>query len=274
MTFDDLKHAQRERLTFLDRCLLWRGVANRRDLMDRFKISEPQAAIDFKAYLALNRASPPTYDAARKTYVAARPHQPITPCSVDEAFDILRDDLLACVPSALPRPARTADPTVLSRLHQAIRGRCAMHIAYTSMTSGPDAGRWIAPTRFMSDGQAIYLRAYSFRHEEHRTYLPIRISPKSDFLTKPLAEPLPPDDDWNTKATIWLRPKRSLSQAQQEVVRLEYGFTDDRLSVVTRKPLEFLFDRRWGLDQDSSRLERDETAYEALDPQEAGDVAP
>ena len=53
MKLDDLKHAQRERLIFLDRCLTWRGMANRKDLIDRFGISIAQAALDFRVYLGL-----------------------------------------------------------------------------------------------------------------------------------------------------------------------------------------------------------------------------
>ena len=49
MKLDDLKHAQRERLIFLDRCLTWRGMANRKDLIDRFGISTAQAALEQRA---------------------------------------------------------------------------------------------------------------------------------------------------------------------------------------------------------------------------------
>ncbi len=265
MKLDDLKHAQRERLIYLDGCLLWRGSANRRDLIERFGISDPQAALDFKAYLELNRTSPPTYDAARKTYVAARPHQSITRWSFGDAFDVLRDDSVNEIPSMLPLPDRPPDPLILSQLSQTMRAHCAIRVAYTSMTSGADDGQWIAPTHFMSDGQAIYLRAYSFKNQEYRTYLPARMAPTRDFAVKPLTAPLPPDVDWQTKVTIWLRPKRDLTAEQQAVVRLEYGFAEEEfLVVVTRKPLEFFFDRRWGLDQQSARLERDKTSCEAI----------
>lgn len=268
MKLNDLKHAQRERLTYLDRCLLWRGAANRRDLIERFKLSEPQAANDFKAYLELNQISPPVYDPTRKTYVAARPHQPIAPCGVEDAIDILRGEEAGGVPSILPTPERVADPSTLSRLFQAIRARIAINIAYTSMTTGASADQWIAPTTFMSDGQTIYFRAFSFRHEEHRTYLPIRIAPDTGFTSRPLETPPPPDLDWRTKATVWLRPKRDLSEAQQAAIRLEYGFDGDCLKVETRKPLEFFLARRWGLDQPTARLELDRTEYEPIDPEE------
>ena len=261
MTLDDLKHAQRERLIFLNRCLIWRGMANRRDLIERFGISMAQAALDFRLYLKLARATPPTYDPARKTYIAANQHQPLAPSSLTDAFDILADDPKAPRRAALPRPERKADPETIARLYQTIRSNKALHVRYTSMSSGADEGQWIAPTHFMSDGESVHLRAYSFKHKEYRNYLPIRIEPDSSFDGRNLVEPLPEDADWNIRAIISLRPRAGLSKRQASVVRREFGFEGELLRVETRKALEFFFDRRWGLDQKSARLERATTEY-------------
>jgi hypothetical protein len=265
MTLDDLKHAQRERLIFLDHCLTWRGMANRRDLIERFGISMAQAALDFRVYLDLAHKAPPTYDPVRKTYIAGRRYQPLTPSSLTEAFDILVDDaeIAKCeLPAALPRPERKADPKTIARLHQALRSGKALHVRYTSLSSGADVGQWIAPSRFTSDGESVYLRAFGFKHGEYRNYLPIRIEPDSSFEEKSLTEPLPEDIDWSTRAIIWLRPKSGLSIQQAQVVRREYGFVGEFLRVETRKALEFFFDHRWGLDQKGARLERVRTEYE------------
>lgn len=261
MPIDDLKHAQRARLIFLDRCLTWRGMANRRDLIERFGISTAQAALDFRVYLDLVRSTPPTYDPVRKTYIAALRHEPLAPSSLTEAFDILVEEEENSPSSALPRPERKADPKTIARLHQAIRSGKALHVRYTSMSSGADDGQWIAPTRFTSDGKSVHLRAFSFRHEEYRNYLPIRIEPDSSFEEKPLVGPLPEDVDWNTRAIIWLRPKSGLSDRQASVVRREFGFEGEFLRVETRKALEFFFNRRWGLDEKGARLEREKTEY-------------
>lgn len=263
MMMDDFKHAQRERLIFLDRCLTWRGVANRKDLIDRFGISTAQAALDFRVYLRLASGTSPVYDATRKAYIAAFDHQPLAPCSLTAAFDILVDgnDAPPLPGPVLPRPDRKADPKTIARLFQALQLRKAVHLRYTSMTSGADDGQWIAPTRFTSDGESVYIRGYSFKHHEYRNYLPIRIEPESTFAQKDLEEPLPPDQDWFTRAIIWLRPKTGLSDQQARVVRREFGFEEEWLRVETRKALEFFFERRWGLDTPNTRLERADTKY-------------
>jgi len=266
MTLDSLKHAQRERLMFLDRCFTWRGMANRRDLIERFDISMAQAALDFRAYLGLTSHAPPTYDAVRKTYFASEGHQPLASSSLMEAFDILVDDQPDSLPSALPKPQRSADRKVISRLHQAIRRSETLHIRYTSISSGADEGQWIAPIRFTSDGESVHLRAFSFKHGEFRFYHPIRIAPDSTFEADALTDDLPEDTDWNTLATVWLRPRAGLSPQQAEVVRREFGFEGDFLCVRTRKALEFFFDRRWGLSEAGARLERARAEYTDLPP--------
>ncbi|ULJ75555.1 hypothetical protein [Rhizobium gallicum] len=262
MEFDDLKHAQRERLIFLDQCLTWRGMANRRDLIDRFDISTAQAALDFRLYLERARHTPPTYDPVRKTYLAALDHKPLVPSTLNEAFAAVLAESNLPLSVALPQPERRADASVVSRLYQAMRNRWAIHIQYTSMTSGADAGQWIVPTHFVSDGEKVHVRAFSFKHEEYRTYLPIRVSTGSSFETRALSEQLPDDKDWNMRARIWLGPKTGLTPEQAAVVRTEYGFEGELLCVETRKALEFFLDRRWGLDQEDARLERVRTEYD------------
>lgn len=263
MTLDDLKHAQRERIIFLDQCLTWRGAANRRDLIDRFGISMAQAALDFRLYLDLSRKTPPIYDAGRKTYSPAPTHQPLSPSSLTEAFNILSGNLDHSRSSMIPPPERRSDPKVVARIYQAIRAGVALHICYTSMSSGSEENQWIAPVRFVSDGESVHVRAFSLRHREYRHYRPIRIDPASSFEATDLSEALPVDSDWNTRSIIWLRPKATLSRRQADAVRREYGFNGPHLRVEVRKALEFFFDRRWGLDLPGARLERERTEHVA-----------
>lgn len=65
------------------------------------------------------------------------------------------------------------------RLSQAIRLQRALHVRYTSMTSGAHYVERIAPTRFTSDDESVHLRAFSFKHEAYRTYLPLRIGTRA-----------------------------------------------------------------------------------------------
>lgn len=261
MKFDDQKHAQRERLIFLDNCLTWRGMANRRDLIDRFGISNGQAALDFKLYIERSNDAPPVYDNTKKTYLVSSNHRPLTNTRLIEPLDAVLGNLQNEFPTSLPSLERHADPLVISHLYQAIQSGNALNIHYTSMRTGINAVQWIVPKVFASDGERLHIRAYSFKHHDYHDYVPIRIRSDSTFEQKPLVRQLPVDKKWNTVARIYLKPKLNLSPEQAEAVRREYGFKDEFLCIETRKALEFYADRRWGLDQPHARLVRERVDY-------------
>jgi len=261
MEFDDQKYAQRERLIFLDNCLTWRGMANRCDLIDRFGLSNGQAALDFKLYLERASVTPPVYDKTKKTYLAAANHRPLVNTRLTDVFDAVLGESINEYPPSLPSLQRHADPLVISHLYKTIQSGTAINIHYTSMSTGTDSAQWIAPTIFASDGERVHIRAYSFKHHDYRDYVPIRIRIDSTFEQTPLERPLPGDEEWNTLARIFLKPKSDLSVEQADAVRREYGFVGELLCIETRRALEFYADRRWGLDQPHARLERERVEY-------------
>jgi len=254
---------------FLDRCFTWRGVARRRDLIERFGISTAQAANDFRAYLSLITQNAPEYDAHLKAYVAARDHQPIAPASMLDVFGVLDTAVEDGLPAALPRAKRWLDRQIATALHDAISNRKKIRIAYTSMSSGETAPQWVAPTRFIFDGESIHFRAYSYKRGEYRNFHPARIEPKNEFQAGELEAPLSLDSEWHTLSIIWLRPSAQLSAAQAAVVRREYGFSDDLLKVEVRKALEFYLDRRWGLNEAGARLDRVRTEHLPIDTRQS-----
>lgn len=254
MSLEDLKHAQRERLLFLDQCLTWRGQANRRDLMERFDISMAQAAVDFRTYLSLTN-TPPVYDTAEKAYFSTGDHRPLTDAGTEQVFELL-DNKTTSLGASIPLPNRVMDPAVFAQLYRAMKSEQDIQITYTSMTSGLSDPQWISPVRFHFDGEAIYLRAWSYKHEAYRDYLPIRITKQTKAETRETPSHLPLDTDWNSFVRLWIRPRSDLSDAQAQAVRLEYGFEDKtHILIETRKALVFYVVRRWRLNQEKARLE-------------------
>ncbi len=262
MIFDDLKYAQRERLFYLDQCFAWRGMANRRDLIKRFGVSTAQAALDFKAYLERSMEPPPHYDSVLKTYLATPEHQCLFPDSLLQNWTRVISDSGPDRFDELPKLNRLSDPSIMSRLYRAMEEKMAVQIQYTSMATGRDRGQWIGPTRFASDGERIHVRAFSFKHDDYRDYVPIRIGAGSSFKTRTFVAELPRDSDWETIARIYLEPKTGLTKDQIKTVRREYGFKNKSLCIETRKALEFYVDRRWGLDRPDTRLEKSLVEYD------------
>lgn len=256
MNGSKIKPAMRARLIYLDQCLKWRGHVNRKDLIERFGISSPQAAIDFREYLERVAEPKPGYDTVRKCYVADREHVGL-PFSHDigSPDELIvggaDDDFLR-----LPSPVRQCPPFIMRQLYQAMEQQMKIELDYVSMSSGLRLNQWIAPVHFASDGERLHVRAWSFHHQEWRDYLPVRVLPESSFSTEPIGDALPRDADWEELVEIHLRPLSGLSDKQKAAVRLEYGFTDDVLSFQVRRSLEFYIERRWGLNRPGARLER------------------
>ena len=257
MEAQDLRRSVRSRLAYLDQCFRWRGQANRSALTRKFGISLAQAAIDFREYLARCQEPVPRYDTVRKTNVASDGH-----IGIDDAgelppmLEVIADGAAARF-DALPMPARQCPATIMRHLYQAMDRNLRIEIDYVSMSSGRTTSQWIAPERIGFDGERQHFRAWSYRHDQWRDYLPVRISNRSTFATEPLSDPLPRDEEWETVLRVTLRPRSDLSPEQQQAARSEYGFVgDDTITVETRAALAFYLDRRWGLDLPGSRLER------------------
>lgn len=256
MSDHDLKPAMHARLIFLDQCLTWRGQVNRRDLIERFGISTPQAAIDFREYLERVADPKPSYDTVRKCYVADRNHRGLPTAENVGPPDGLLLESGSDSLSRLPSPNRHCPAAIIRQLNQAMVLGLKIEVDYVSMTSGHREHQWIAPAHFASDGERLHVRAWSFDRQGWRDYLPVRMSAESSFLTANIDQDLPRDDDWEDIVEVGLRPRSDLSDAQKAAVRLEYGFEDDVLIVRTRKALDFYIDRRWNLDRAGARLER------------------
>jgi hypothetical protein len=251
-----LKPAMFARLVYLDQCLTWRGQVNRKDLIERFGISSPQAAIDFREYLERVAEPKPKYDTVRKCYLADNNHKglPFT-YEAGSPDEIVRSSGFNDF-STLPSPIRPSPPFVMRQLYQAIEQQLKIEIDYVSMSTGLRQNQWIAPANFASDGERLHVRAWSFHHQEWRDYLPVRVSLESSFLMVPIGRELPQDADWEEIVEVRLRPLSGLSEEQKAAVRLEYGFIEDLLKFQIRKSLEFYIERRWGLNRPGARLER------------------
>lgn len=264
MAFDDLKHAQRERLEYLDRLLFWDGVATRGSLIDRFGISNPQAALDFKAYLQSAGSAALRYDASSKRYQATEHFTRLSGEATTDEFEEMLGDQRGALFEMLPDLQRTQNVRVFRPLYRAILAKEAIEIIYQSMRDPNPETRWIAPLRFASDGVRLHLRAWCYTRQDFRDFIPSRIDASRSFINRREASDVPKDEDWFTWAILKLKPHSNLTEDQKRVVRAEFGFDGDCLELRIRKALEFYTERRWGLDQENPRLECVSRDYEVM----------
>ena len=195
MTFENLKYAQRRRLEFLDQLFFWQGRATRASLVQRFDISNAQAALDFRAYLETAGQGGPTYDASSRRYISPPDFRPLT--GLPEPSDLWGllgsggDDVF----DTLPDLARTQSVSVLRSLYRAILAGEAVEIIYQSMgvaeTGNPaQQARWIAPVGFASDGMRQHVRAWCFKQGDYRDFVPSRMNSERSFAVRRPADKL------------------------------------------------------------------------------------
>jgi len=268
MAFDDLKHAQKERLEYLDRLLFWDRTATRGSLIKRFGISNPQAALDFKTYLQTADPNALKYDASTKKYHTTERFSRLTGrATTDELAELLTGKKQAQY-DILPDLQRTQNVRAFRPLYRALLGGEAVKIVYQSMRDPEPETRWIAPLRFASDGVRLHLRAWCYTRQGFRDFIPTRIDANQSFDERRAAEDVPWDDDWFTWAVLKLQPHRDLAPDQSRVVRIEFGIEAESLEVRVRKAMEFYTKGRWGLDQENPRLECVDRRYMAMSEKE------
>lgn len=247
------RYAYEARQRFLDGLLFWEGRVNRRDLIDTFRVSQPQAALDLKAYLAALPSGQVIYDTRQRRYEAASTFEPLFgPPALESWLERSRQAGLAV--EVLPTLDRPLDVGLMARLYRAIRDRKTVHVSYQTMRRATAEDRSITPTAFVSDGQRWHVRAYCHLREDFRDFVLSRIAmAPNQAQAESAAVDLPLDTDWCSWVTLTLVPAAHLEENQKRAVCWDYGI-DGELSVTVRRALEFYAMRRWGLDRPESRL--------------------
>jgi hypothetical protein len=247
---------QAQRLEFIEFRLYWEGKLNRRDLIDFFGISTPQASLDLARYMELAPKNI-AYDKNLKAYLPARRFRPVV--SSPEAATYL--DLLLAPERPLSNfvgwmppvgflkvPNRQVKPAVLRPVLQAIREGAKLRLDYQSMTRPAPTERAISPHAIAFDGLRWHARAYCYEHKTFRDFVLARISKVHG--SEPSEIDPQADTTWHRMVDVVLAPHPELSAAQRKAIALDYGMKDERLVLKTRRALAFYVLRQLGLDEE------------------------
>ncbi|MDX2308769.1 MAG: WYL domain-containing protein [Hyphomicrobium sp.] len=251
-----MRHGALDRLRFIDARLFWEARINRADLIDAFAISQAQAALDFRAYLALSGHGV-VYDTRAKSYVTTDAYEPAFPQADGRKelskFAAAGDPLTA----TLPRLERLLNARIAAKVRRAARDSQRLLIDYQSFTEPKTCRRWIAPARLISDGERWHARAWCFKRLEWRDFVLARILAIHD---EEPASDLPVDTDWEEMVELQLSPASHLSPSQRVSVEREFAMTDGCLVVQMRRAMLIYARRRWGLDRPDARLAVEESS--------------
>lgn len=254
---------QERRLEFIDFRLSCDGKINRKDLVDFFTISIPQASLDLSRYQEmLQEVDPPRknlkYDRHLKVYIRTEDFAPLFPnvCSsesyLNDLLSYAQGDLsqsrnfFGFVPNValatFNPPQRKVNAEVLFNLLHAIRASKAVHITYRSLSSSSPKDHLVAPHGFAFDGLRWHVRAYCYDHHGFRDYVLSRIvkcavpeipAPNDRFPDplgngfKEVGTSASDDKDWNELIDLVLKANPDLPESARRVVEFDYGMGQD-----------------------------------------------
>ncbi|WP_313027726.1 WYL domain-containing protein [Pseudomonas lopnurensis] len=251
---------QDRRLEFIDFRLLWEGRLNRSDLTSFFRISVPQASLDFAAYQELAPDNM-TYDRTLKAYVASPSFKPVL-ANLDPGQylnELLQREIGAMAASdsfigwappvaSLPSPIRQVDPQILIKLIRALQSGDAVTVDYRSMTNFDEpAIRTILPTSLAHDGFRWHVRAFCFKSDKHKDFVLGRINALAEITPPP--SPVPADHEWDTFVDVVIGPNPTYPPQKRKAIEHDYQMVNGESKLRARKAQMYYLNRRLHLNE-------------------------
>jgi hypothetical protein len=254
-----------QRLEFIEFRLFWEGGVRRKDIIDMFGVSVPQASKDLTLY---QERAPGNvkYDKSVKRYVASRAFKPIflQPNS-DGYLSRLRS-----LAEGLAKPAeswigyrpdtdialtphREVEPTALRAVLDVMRDGNSVEVLYQSMSNIRTEPVWrrMSPHAFGYDGFRWHARAYCHIDEKFKDFLLPRIL---DVRSPgPGGAGVADDVLWQERVEVEITPHPQLTESQKTVVAKDYGMQDGKAVLSVRLAMLFYVLKRLGLLRDPEK---------------------
>lgn len=250
---ENLSHAQRERLAYIDFRLYFFGEIGRPDLTNRFGVAPAGATRD----LALYREIAPQnieFDGSSKIYRIGKDFVPLfehAPQRVLSAIALgFGDGVNVSTQPLLPceSPAVISSPRmdVLAPICRAIHAKRPAAIRYHSMSSG-ESERVIVPFALVDTGLRWHVRAFDRKSGEFRDFVVTRIEAPTLLDEEPKANERPDNDiQWTRIVELDFVPHPRLSRP--EIIRMDYGMKDGSIRMRVRAAVAGYMLLRWSVD--------------------------
>lgn len=227
----------------------WEGRLTTGHLIQSFGISRQQASKDINTYINEHAPRNLTYDKQRKGYVPSKQFKPLFIDDSASAYLHLLYQNNARAPhveglalayahtKVLEVPDRSIKAEVLRPLLKACRDHLRLDIDYVSLNSPEPEGRTIAPHTLVYTGMRWHVRAYCEKNRQYRDFVLSRLRGVPDLRDEETENGIAEDDDWNTEAPVIIKPDERLDKAQRMIIEVDFGMTDGRLVVPSRRAL-------------------------------------
>lgn len=250
---ENLSHAQRERLAYIDFRLYFFGEIGRPDLIERFGVAPAGATRD----LALYREIAPQnieFDSSNKIYRIGKDFAPIFEHASQRVLSALAlgfgDGVSGGPRSLLPceSPAALSNPKmeVLAPICRAIHAKRPVAIRYHSMSNG-ESKRVIVPFALVDTGLRWHVRAFDRKSGEFRDFVVTRMETPELLDEDPKSNERPDNDiQWTRIVELDLVPHPRLSRP--EIIRMDYGMQDGFIRMRVRAAVAGYMLLRWSVD--------------------------
>jgi predicted DNA-binding transcriptional regulator YafY len=258
MTIDtalqEVGFAQRQRLAYIDFCLLFRGHLSRNDVIERFEVGLSAGTRDFGLYRQLAPENI-TYDTRRKRYYQSQTFRPLfehhpqhtlikLAHAISDGTDAIGDIQF---PVIAPAQLNVPDIFIVAHITQAILNRHPVSMIYTSLSSGSH-GREFIPHAIVDNGLRWHVRGYDCKTESFRDFVLTRISQVNKVSRAVLEhETQASDHQWNRTLVLQLSPHPHNVEFPT-AIELDYAMQDGVLNIETRAALAGYLLRRWNVD--------------------------
>lgn len=250
---DTISYAQKQRLAYIDFCLLFRGSIYRNDLINRFEVGLSAGSRDFNLYkeLAPNNLH---YDQQQKRYFQTESFQPIfkhdpqrtlvkLAHDISDGFDAIGD---IHFPVESSSRLNVPDLFIVAKVVQAILNNKVIHAQYTSLSSG-NTKRELVPHSIVDNGLRWHVRAYDRKSKSYRDFVLTRI--KKVVLGKSVEEfeGAENDHDWQRIIPLQLVPHPH-NIKHKSAIESDYGMQNGLLTIEVRAAMAGYLLRRWNVD--------------------------
>jgi len=252
--FDDVSYSQRQRLAYIDFCLMFQGHLSRHELITRFEVGLSAATRDFNLYKS-SAGDNLRYDNVTKRYYQTKVFKPLFNHDARKTLTKLANDISdgydaigdISFPVDAPSQLNVPDIFIVARLVQAILNNKAVSVIYTSLSSGSNA-RELVPHSIVDNGLRWHVRAFDRKSNAFRDFVLTRMSKVTLLDQEPEQhEEKLEDNQWMRMMPLHLVPHPH-NVKHPTAIELDYHMEGGVLSLNIRAAMVGYLLRRWNVD--------------------------
>lgn len=250
----DYSSQQQERLAHIEFMGRFYGTVSRKDISDRFGISDAAATRDFQAY---NHISPDNlvYQPSIRRYVWQEGAQPFFEIDTEKALSTLvygfGDSLCVSNNEILASSTHLTDTNInlVAVLTRAIKRKIPVQLNYLSKSTPKGALRVIVPHSIVNSGLRWHVRAYDRKRKRFTDFVINRIKEAKSLPREAVSpeELVKSDNEWNEFIELILQPHPKKSDIKN-LIEFEYNMTSGELRKPVRKALAGYLLDTWNID--------------------------